>query len=167
MNEYDIYDAQARWQDHPALGPATATLRNLMGCANANSDGWAYWPKPARAAEKLMALIEGDGTHESRYGDREDVTIAQVKAAYRPIKSFLTRHKLECEIVEPWAKPAAPAPAPLNATVTVSYGVNSVTFALDGTELQTDTAGGPYLGTASRGFIADEVAKALIKVTTS
>lgn len=99
MNEWDIEGAVERRENHPTLGPATRTLYNLMRCANENSDGWCYWPKPARAAARLMEIIEGDGRYESVYGDREDVTPAQVRAAYTPIKAFLTRSHLTCEIV--------------------------------------------------------------------
>lgn len=100
MNRWDIDRAVEDRRDHPVLGPATRTLRNLADVADANSDGWAYWPKPARAAARLMELIEGDGTWEARYGSRDDATVAQLRAAYRPIKAFATRHKLAVDIVE-------------------------------------------------------------------
>ncbi|MCL4414048.1 MAG: hypothetical protein M1522_04755 [Actinobacteria bacterium] len=101
MNEYEVQEAAERRMAHPTLGPATRTLRNLCELANHCSDGWCYWPKPMRAASSLMALIDGDGSYEARYGPRADVTAAQVKAAYRPIRSFLTRNELSCELVEP------------------------------------------------------------------
>lgn len=101
MNTWTIDEARARWRDHPVLGPATETLANLRDVADANSDGWAYWPKPARAAASLMELIEGDGTWDYRSGDRDDATSAKLKAAYRPIRAFCTRQKLTVEIVEP------------------------------------------------------------------
>jgi hypothetical protein len=104
MNEYEIDDVLEQWsvrRGHPILGPAAVTLFNLKTVANQNSDGWAYWPKPARAANKLMTLIEGDRSYDARFGDREDVTVAQLKAAYAPIKAFLTRSGLTCEIVMP------------------------------------------------------------------
>jgi hypothetical protein len=100
MNTYDIDNAVRQFEGHPTLGPATRTLANLCECANDNSDGWAYWPKPARAAAKLMTLIDGDGTWEYRYGDRNEVTAAQVKAAYAPIKAFRTRSGLSFDIEE-------------------------------------------------------------------
>lgn len=100
MNRWEIDDAVLRWRNHPVLGPAAQTLRNLRDAADANSDGWAYWPKPVRAARSLMELIEGDGTNEYRYGPREDATSERLKAAYRPLKSFRTRTGLEFEIVE-------------------------------------------------------------------
>jgi hypothetical protein len=101
MNTYEIDEAVARRQDHPTLGPATQTLANLRDMADRNSDGWCYWPKPSRAAAKLQQLINGDGTWEAKYGDRDEVTAAQVRAAYVPIKAFLTRSGLTCEIVAP------------------------------------------------------------------
>jgi hypothetical protein len=101
MNEYDIDWAARRWESHPILGPAVATLRNLMEWANENSDGWAYWPKPTRAAARLMELIERDGTSRYRFDEaREDVTSSEYAAALRPVKAFRTRQKADFEIVE-------------------------------------------------------------------
>lgn len=99
MNTYDIDDACMRWLGHPILEPATQTLANLRDAADDNSDGWAYWPKPTRAAAKLMELIEGDGTNAYRQGLREDATADKLTAAYRPIKAFRTRSGLDFEIV--------------------------------------------------------------------
>lgn len=92
MNDYDLTRAEERFGDHPILGPAVVTLGNLMEWANANSDGWAYWPKPARAAAKLMELIEGDGSWFYREQVADTVTVAEYRAALRPIKAFRTRH---------------------------------------------------------------------------
>ncbi len=102
MNAYEIDDAQARYRDHPILGPATATLANLRDMADSNSDGWCYWPKPARAASRLMEMITRDGTSRYRFDDeREDVTLAELRKAYAPIKAFRTRCGIDFEIVEP------------------------------------------------------------------
>ena len=98
MNDYDIDDALRRFPDHPVLGPATRTLASLRDAANRNSDGWCYWPKPARSAAKLMELIEGDGTNHYRYGDREDATPAKLRAALAPIKAFRTRSGIDFKI---------------------------------------------------------------------
>lgn len=99
MNEWDIEEAVRQHDDHPILGPATETLYNLMRWTNRHSDGWAYWPKPCRAARKLQELIQGDGSWEARYGERTDVTEAQLKAAYSPIKAFLTRQNATDTII--------------------------------------------------------------------
>jgi hypothetical protein len=101
MNEYDIDRALRLHRHHPVLGPAAVTLANLADWANENSDGWAYWPKPARAAAKLMELIERDGTWEALHGERADATPEAYKAALRPVKAFRTRHGADFEIVEP------------------------------------------------------------------
>lgn len=109
MNDYDIEEAVGRFADHPLLGPATLTLDNLRRAVNRNSDGWPYWRAPSAAAAKLMALIEGDRTARYRFDDeRADVTEEAVKAAYRPIKAFRTRHGIDFEIVEPWVKKPVP-----------------------------------------------------------
>lgn len=105
MNQWDIEDARDRYRNHPVLGPATETLDNLQGWTNRNSDGWAYWPKPVRAAASLFALIEGDdhpgGRNEARFDRaRTDVTEAAYSRALRPIKAFRTRHGGDFVIVE-------------------------------------------------------------------
>jgi hypothetical protein len=103
MNRWDIEEACSLYQSHPVLGPATQTLHNLMVWTDSHSDGWAYWPKPARAAKRLMELIEGDGTWEYRFGDgiREKATVEEYKAALRPVKAFRTRQGADFEIVAP------------------------------------------------------------------
>ena len=98
MNTFDIEEAMVVRRDHPTLGPASRSLYNLMLLANRCSDGWCYWPKPVRAAARLMKLIEGDGTWDAVRGPRDDVTPEMVRKAYVPIKSFLTRNQLACTL---------------------------------------------------------------------
>lgn len=100
MNAYEIDEAVSRFFGHPVLGPATRTLANLRDAADANSDGWCYWPKPARAAAKLMELIERDGTWQYRFGERDDATASELKSALAPIKAFRTRSGIQFEIEE-------------------------------------------------------------------
>lgn len=101
MNDYDIDRAARQHGWHPILGPAIQTLTNLKDWTNRNSDGWAYWPKPCRAAARLMELIERDGTARYAYDDlREDVTVDEYRKALRPIKAFRTRQGADFEIVE-------------------------------------------------------------------
>jgi hypothetical protein len=98
MNDYEIdqairlHSATIHTEDILALNGALV-LRNLAEWANANSDGWAYWPKPARAAAKLMTLLQ---ERERRYRDGgidadQGVTRGELAAAITPIKAFLTR----------------------------------------------------------------------------
>lgn len=101
MNTWEIDDRARLYRDHPVLGPATRTLANLRDAADANSDGWCYWPKPVRAAAKLMELIDGDGTAKYRFDpDRDDATVEALRKALSPIKAFRTRSGLPFEIEE-------------------------------------------------------------------
>lgn len=107
MNEYEIEELAVAWRQHPIMGPAAHSLKNLMEWANANSDGWHSWPKPCRAAKQLQELLQGyvaeggdrcpecqaggvSGYHR-RYCSRPDVTREAVRKAYKPIKAFRTR----------------------------------------------------------------------------
>lgn len=107
MNTWEIDEALTRYADHSLLASATRTLANLRDAADRNSDGWCYWPKPTRAAEKLMNLIQYDkqGRPRLRSDGEDDVTEADVRAALRPIKAFRTRSGIDFEILEPGQKP--------------------------------------------------------------
>lgn len=91
MNEAEIDEYARRHAGHPLLGPATKFLADFRDVVNANSDGWAYWAPPLRAADKLMTLIEKPQTADE----------AALGLALRPIKSFCTRHKLKCPELGP------------------------------------------------------------------
>lgn len=100
MNSHEIADAAHRYIGHPVLEPATKTLIALAAWTNRNSDGWAYWPKPCRAARALQELI---GTTRTYLDDpeRASVTLDDLKRAYRPIRSFATRHSADFPIYLP------------------------------------------------------------------
>lgn len=101
MNQHEITNAVEQYVHHPILGPATRTLHNLEVAADQNSDGWAYWPKPARAAARLMEMIVRDGTAQYRYDDvRDDVTVAEYRKALAPVKAFRTRSGIDFTIEE-------------------------------------------------------------------
>lgn len=89
MNTFDIDESLNRYRNDAVLGPATRTLANLRDAADNNSDGWAYWPKPARAAAKLMELIE-----------RGHATPTELRAALKPVKAFRTTSKIDFVIEE-------------------------------------------------------------------
>jgi hypothetical protein len=101
MNDWDL--AQARRRFHPSAVPNRAHLVEVVEAlrewANANSDGWAYWPKPCRAASKAMALIESTAYPEYQRREDEDATGAETKAALVPIKAFLTRQGVPHSVV--------------------------------------------------------------------
>lgn len=92
MNDFDIEQARrigARQGWHNMVRAAD-TLDNLRQWADENSDGWAYWPKPSKAAATLARTIYA---HEQdfRRGAGEDLTDAELRAGLKPIKAFLTR----------------------------------------------------------------------------
>lgn len=97
MNRWEVEDAADRHVQHPILGPATQTLRNLMEWTDRNSDGWPYWPKPVRAAAKLIELIERSHPY---HRPQQEATIEEYKAALRPIKAFRTRQDADFVIVD-------------------------------------------------------------------
>lgn len=96
MNEYEIEDA-LRWfdeEDQPNLIHAARVLYRLMRWTQQHSDGWPYWDKPRRASQKLQRLVlDGREANRGNYGRLIDITEAQLKAAFTPIKSLLTREK--------------------------------------------------------------------------
>lgn len=101
MNTYDIEEAQIRYADHPVLGPATKQLAELERWTDANSDGWAYWPKPCRAAKRLQELIGTTTDYlDGLDGRRAEITPEAYKAALRPIKAFRTRQGADFRIYE-------------------------------------------------------------------
>jgi hypothetical protein len=101
MNEWDIQRADRLYRDHAVLGPAVETIANLKTWADQNSDGWCYWPKPARAAASLMELIEGNGTNQAQQEADQRATVEAYRKALRPIKAFRTRQHADFTIVEP------------------------------------------------------------------
>ena len=100
MNTYEIDEAVQLFGGHPVLDAAAVTLRNLRDWTDRNSDGWAYWPKPCRAARRLQLLLL-TGRQSYLAGRTSDVTLAQLRDALRPIKAFRTRQGADFEIVEP------------------------------------------------------------------
>ena len=100
MNTHDMTQALRR-HNNPAIVEAVAQVIILSEWANENSDGWAYWPKPARAAAQLMRLIMGNGTYEYADWAEANVTPAMVRKAVVPIKAFRTRQGADFLIIEP------------------------------------------------------------------
>lgn len=95
-NEYDIESAYGRFERSDCQVAMTGVLivARLANWTNAHSDGWAYWPKPVRAAKNLMVLLDS----LDRY-DPIDITPAQLKKACVPIKSFLTRQGVDHDVI--------------------------------------------------------------------
>lgn len=92
MNAWDIVEARARYEHHPVLSRATTFLEWFANETNKHSDGWAYWPKPCRAAKRLQELIQSGNATEAQY-----------KAALVPIKRFFTVSGIKAGMsLTPW-----------------------------------------------------------------
>lgn len=93
MNDYDIEIAQHRFSEAntPNREKVADVVAKLAEWADNNSDGWHSWPKPCRAASKALDLIDPRTYAEIVEFEENDASDAEVKAAFRPIKAFLTR----------------------------------------------------------------------------
>ena len=92
INTYQIDDLVRSGRGGDIFRKAVRLLADLRDLADAISDGWHSWPKPARAANRLVELVE---THQPspRNGWRAtEPTPAELKKAVVPIKSFITRN---------------------------------------------------------------------------
>jgi hypothetical protein len=101
MNDFDLTQAARRYREDtvPNRARLTDVVTRLAYWANSHSDGWAYWPKPCRAASRAIALIESTAYPEYDRRQREDATDAETKAALIPIKAFLTRQGVPHSVV--------------------------------------------------------------------
>lgn len=95
MNDYDIESARRRFGrgETPNRLALVMVIDNLREWTNAHSDGWAYWAKPCNSAAQAIALVESTAYPEYERRQHEDITDAEMLAAVKPIKAFLTRHK--------------------------------------------------------------------------
>ena len=95
MNEFDLHFARQRFGrgDTPNRLALVMVVDNLREWTDDHSDGWAYWPKPVRAAKSAIEFIDGLNTADAR----PDITDIEVQTAVRPIKAFLTRQKVSAE----------------------------------------------------------------------
>lgn len=103
LNDYDIEEAQIRAAHdfhRPNLQAAVLTLARLVEWTNDNSDGWAYWKKPAAASKKLQGIIDNLYIRSFTSADSHpDLTKRELQAAYTPIKAFLTRQGVDHGVV--------------------------------------------------------------------
>ena len=99
MNDYDRQRAVSRFTRaaKPNRLALALVVDNLADWANTHSDGWAYWPKPCRAARQAMLLIYSSTNEANALQERYDISDAEMAAAVRPIKAFLTRQKVSAE----------------------------------------------------------------------
>lgn len=99
MNEYDLHFARQRFTraSTPNRLALVIVVERLAEWADENSDGWAYWQAPRRAAQTAITLIESTNNAANDYQERTDITDVHIAAAVKPIKAFLTRQKVSPE----------------------------------------------------------------------
>jgi hypothetical protein len=99
MNDYDLDYARARFTraTKPNRLALVLVVDALREWTDTHSDGWAHWPKPARAASAAIALIESRTSEHNRMQETYDITDAEMRLAVRPIKAFLTRQKVPAD----------------------------------------------------------------------
>ena len=91
MNQAEIEWTASRQHDCPNVRKGVRLLHRLMEAVNEQSDGWAYWPAPSKAAEKLMELLKTAGNLQ--HGTYGTISDADLKAAIATIKRMVTHQK--------------------------------------------------------------------------
>lgn len=105
LNEYDVDYARNRAvaptsNEKPNLIKAAAILARLVEWTNQNSDGWAYWAKPANASAALQQAVKVRTPALVHYAALrvDDIPEAELKAALRTVKAFLTRQRVDADV---------------------------------------------------------------------
>lgn len=88
MNQHDIEYAHSRNHACPNVRKGVELLYRLMQAVMEQSDGWAYWSPPSKAATKLIELLKTAGN--LNYGTSGTITAKQLKDAITPIRRMVT-----------------------------------------------------------------------------
>ena len=90
MNQSDIEILYQNHDSHtcPNVRTGVRLLYRLMEAVNNQSDGWAYWAAPGKAADKLMDLIRTTGN--ILYPLHGTISDDQLKKAISPIRRMVT-----------------------------------------------------------------------------
>lgn len=91
LNRYEVDEMVRQFRSDPVLGPAARTLRQFVAVVDANSDGWPYWSPAGRSAGQLMTILATARLAALRTGEYGTSTPEEIRKAYRPMKSFMTR----------------------------------------------------------------------------
>ena len=89
MNQAEIEWAARQSHECPNVRKGVRLLYQLMQAVNDQSDGWAYWQAPSKAADKLIELLKTAGN--LIYGTHGTITDADFRKAVTPIRSMVTR----------------------------------------------------------------------------
>jgi hypothetical protein len=91
MNQSEIEWAARQTHECPNVRKGVNLLLRLMQAVNEQSDGWAYWPAPAKAAEKLTDLLGTAGN--LNHGTHGTISTADLRKAITPIRTMVTRQQ--------------------------------------------------------------------------
>lgn len=83
----------------PNRAKAARALKALADWTDQNTDGWPYCSKAHRAAAKLVEILEGGMRQHLGQPLNEDISDAELKKAFTPVKSFLTRQGTSWDVV--------------------------------------------------------------------
>jgi hypothetical protein len=103
LNEHEVQEARRFFDDDdtPNLRAGAEALAALVAWTNSNSDGWPYWSKPSRAAQRLMTTLHDARQPWYRGSEVKDISPAMLAAVLRPIKAFLTREGVSHDVLQP------------------------------------------------------------------
>lgn len=93
FNQNDIECLARNNHTCPNVRKGVKLLYALLQAVNAQSDGWAYWNAPSKAAEKLMVLIKSAGN--IWYDTNGKISDADFRKAVSPIKRMVTTQKVK------------------------------------------------------------------------
>jgi len=112
LNEYEVRDIATLFTGEgvPNLDKAAKGLENLMIWTNQNSDGWAYWKAPLKAADPLMIRLMEAESDFRRGHDLADLSEAQMKLFFKPIRDLLSNlgHDADAILFPPLEDPDVP-----------------------------------------------------------
>jgi hypothetical protein len=99
MNDWDLADAHQRFtrSSKPNRLALVMVVDNLREWTDSHSDGWAYWRKARQSAARAISHIESGTYQHDLEQEDNDITDAEMRAAIRPIKAFLTRQEASAE----------------------------------------------------------------------
>lgn len=92
MNSLEVDEAASINAGHETLGPAARYLQAYRDLIDEVSDGWPYWTFGTKRAGKLCEILSAAARARFSPG-YVPPSIAEVKAAIRPIQRFMKTHK--------------------------------------------------------------------------
>lgn len=86
MNQNEIEWMAQQSHECPNVSKGVNLLLRLMQAVNQQSDGWAYFRAPAKAAQKLIDLLKTAGTCGT-------ISAADLRKAITPIRTMVTHQR--------------------------------------------------------------------------